>query len=125
MSSRKGLAHLIDAFKYSCDGFYARRNETAFRIELVLGAMAVPLAWLLPGMELVWRVMLTLAWLALPTLEIVNTAIEAIVDMVSPELHPLAKKAKDCGSAAVFCAGVANAIVWLAALWDCYVSEWL
>lgn len=125
MYARKGFAHLIDAFKYSCDGFYAMRNETAFRIELLLGVIVLPLAWLLPGMGLVWRVMLTLAWLALPTLEIVNTAIESVVDLVSPERHPLAKKAKDCGSAAVFCAGVANGIVWLAALWDCYISKWL
>ncbi|MBQ4480411.1 MAG: diacylglycerol kinase [Victivallales bacterium] len=124
MYSRKGLAHLIDAFKFSCEGLYAMRNETPFRIELVLGVLAVPLAWFLPGMDLVWRVILTLAWLALPTMEIVNTAIEAVVDLVSPDWHPLAKKAKDCASAAVFCVGVANVIVWLAAFWDCYVRDW-
>ena len=125
MSSRKGLAHLIDAFKYSCEGLNAVWGETAFQIEMLVGLIAVPAAWFLPGMDLIWRVMLTLAWLALPTLEIINTAIEAIVDLVSPDWHPLAKKAKDCGSAAIFCAGIANIIVWLAALWDCYFCEWL
>ncbi|MBR6470901.1 MAG: diacylglycerol kinase [Victivallales bacterium] len=118
--SRKGFGHLIDAFKYSLEGLYAMRNETPFRHELLVGIVALPLAWLLPDLDLVWRVLLTLAWLSLPTLEIVNTAIESVVNMVSPEWHPLAKKAKDCASAAVLCAGIANVIVWLAALWECF-----
>lgn len=118
---RKGLSHLIHAFRFSMEGLWAMRKETAFLLELLVGIVAVPLAWLLPGLDLVWRVLLTLAWLALPTVEAVNTSIEALVDMVSPEWHPLAKKAKDCGSAAVMCAGIGNIVVWLSVLFKYYI----
>ena len=115
-----GFKHLFYAAKYSMQGFQAMLGETAFQHELIVGIIFLPLAWLLPGMGLGWRTAMTIAWLALPTTEILNTAIEAVVDLVSPEFHPLAKKAKDCGSAAVFCVCIANAILWLAALWQHY-----
>ena len=92
-------------------------SETAFRHELLVGIIFLPLATLGFG----WRVAMTIAWIALPTTEILNTAVEAVVDLVSPEFHPLAKKAKDCGSAAVFCVCVANAILWVAAFWHHYL----
>ena len=101
-------------------GFRAMLGETAFRHELIVGAIFLPLAWLLPRLGFGWRVAMTIAWIALPTTEILNTAIEAVVDLVSPDIHPLAKKAKDCGSAAVFAVSVANAILWIAALWHHY-----
>ena len=117
---RKGLYHLIDATRFSMEGYKAMFTETAFQHELIVGIVFLPLAWLLPNLGFGWRVAMTIAWLALPTTEILNTAIEAVVDLVSPDFHPLAKKAKDLGSAAVFCVSIANAFLWLAALWHPY-----
>ncbi|MBR4518358.1 MAG: diacylglycerol kinase [Victivallales bacterium] len=119
--SRTGFYHLIDATRFSMAGLRAMLSETAFRHELLVGIIFLPLAWLLPSLGFGWRVAMTIAWIALPTTEILNTAIEAVVDLVSPEIHPLAKKAKDCGSAAVFCVCVANAILWIAAFWHHYL----
>ena len=119
--SRTGFYHLIDATRFSMAGLRAMLSETAFRHELLVGIIFLPLAWLLPNLGFGWRVAMTIAWIALPTTEILNTAVEAVVDLVSPEIHPLAKKAKDCGSAAVFCVCVANAILWIAAFWHHYL----
>ncbi|MCQ2396290.1 MAG: diacylglycerol kinase, partial [Lentisphaeria bacterium] len=76
-------------------------HGVAFRQELVIGVVAVALAWTLPGLDVFWGVLLTLCWLLLPTTEVLNTAIEDVVDLASPGIHPLAKRAKDLGSAAV------------------------
>jgi diacylglycerol kinase len=63
--------------------------------------------------------LLTLAWLGLLVVEILNTAIEAVVDLASPERHPLAKQAKDLASAAVTIAIVANILAWATAIGQC------
>ena len=117
MQKLKGLTHFFHAASYSWDGFKALWQEAAFRQEVLLGVILVPAAWLLPRLALVWRVLLTVAWILLVAAEAVNTAIEAVVDMVMPERHPLAKKAKDLGSATVFCLCVVNVIFWLASLY--------
>lgn len=108
-----GVAHLRASAGYSISGIRAMLHETAFRHELICGVLELPLAWLLPGLGLGWRVGISLLWLTMPAMEMVNTAIEAVVDLVSPEYHPLAGKAKDLGSAAVFCTICANVFVWL------------
>ena len=115
MKKNKGIKHLFYAARYSWEGFRALSQETAFCHEMLLGVVALCAAWFLPHLSLLWRVFLSLLWLALPTMEILNTAIEAVVDMITEEYHPLAKKAKDLGSAAVFCTCIANLIAWLAA----------
>ena len=97
------VEHFFRAFGYSVKGLRACfRDETAFRQECLLaiphfiGLLALPLeTWV--------RVYLVLLWVILIVVELLNTAIEAVVNLVSPEHHPLAGKAKDCGSAAVFC----------------------
>jgi len=110
---QKDLNHLCKATQYSLQGLRVMLPQTPFRHELICGIIELPLAWLLPGLPLLWRTMLTLVWLTMPTLEIVNSAIEAVVDLVSPGRHPLAGQAKDLGSAAVFCAITANIFVWV------------
>ena len=117
MQKLKGLTHFFHAATYSWDGFKALCGEAAFRQELLLGVVVLPLAWLLPHLSLLWRVMLTCAWVLMLAAEALNTAIEAVVDMVMPERHPLAKKAKDLGSFTVLCLGVVNIIVWIAAIY--------
>ena len=117
MQKLKGLTHFLHAATYSWDGFKALWKEAAFRQELLLGVVLVPAAWLLPHLSLLWRVLLTAAWILLLAAEALNTAIEAVVDMVMPERHPLAKKAKDLGSATVFCLCVVNVLFWGGAIY--------
>lgn len=108
-----GISHLGYALMYSMAGFRAMLHETAFQHEVIFGLLAVPAAWLIPNLSILLRLTLTLLWISLIAAELINTAIEAVVDMVMPQRHPLAKKAKDLGSAVVFCAIAANALSWI------------
>ena len=79
--------------------------------------MALPAAVLLPHLSLHYRLELVAAALLLLVVELLNSALEAIVDKASPEIHPLAKRAKDMGSAAVLLSVLINWIFWGGALW--------
>ena len=98
---RTGLRRLLNAVSYSASGFAAAvRHEDAFRVELFLCIVLVPLAlWL--GNSGVQRAMLIGSLAAVLIAELFNSAIEATVDRISLEDHELAKRAKDIGSAAV------------------------
>ncbi len=111
-----GLARIWRAFGYSRAGFAAAyRGEAAFRQELWCVALLAPLAlWL--GENGVERALLLGSLLAVLVAELLNSAVEAVVDRVSDELHPLSKRAKDIGSAAVLLAILAAALVWLLVL---------
>ncbi len=110
-----GLRHLRRSFSSAFQGLRDAFQEVAFRQELLIGIIAVPVAWLVPGLTLLWRVFLTVTWLALPTMEIVNTAVENAVNILSPQWNPLARKAKDLAGAGVLCICVMNLLVWGAA----------
>jgi diacylglycerol kinase (ATP) len=111
-----GLRRIINATHYSLDGLrQAARHERAFRQELVLTAVLVPLAlWL--GDNGVERAILIASLILVLIVELLNSAIEATQDRISGEQHPLAKHAKDFGSAAVMLALVNVALVWLVVL---------
>lgn len=118
MSMRKQLLHLLASMGYTIDGFKAcARDETAFRQELVVGVVHLVLIALL-GFPLVSKVFLTVLYGLLLAVELLNTAIEATVDCAVVGKHPLAKKAKDCASAAVFCIIVLYVIGWVVVLAD-------
>ena len=92
-------------------------QETAFRQELVAAVVLLPLPWLLKfGVDR--SVFLNLLWIMVMLVEMVNTAIEAVVDLASPDWNPLAKKAKDIVSAAVAIAIACNAFAWAVFLWQ-------
>ena len=98
---KTGLRRLINAFGYSMNGLAtAFRVEDAFRQEVLLAAVLIPLAlWLeLSGIE---RAMLIASVMLVLVVELLNSAVEATVDRVSLDSHSLAKRAKDIGSAAV------------------------
>ena len=110
---KTGLQRLINATRYSFAGLAAAaRNEDAFRQELILAAVLVPLGlWLgRTGFE---KALLVSSVLLVLIVELLNSAIEATVDRISLEDHSLAKRAKDIGSAAVMVALVNVVIVWL------------
>lgn len=108
-----GVGHMIGAFKNSFCGFkVAFCDGCAFRQEIVLGVIEFAL---LPFVkEGPWVKMgLVAGWGLLLATELMNTAVEAVVDLASPEWHKLAKQAKDCASAAVFVVGFLNLAAWV------------
>jgi diacylglycerol kinase (ATP) len=114
---KKGLVRLWNATCYSRDGIAAAwRHEAAFRQEVLLAAVTVPLGlWL--GQTGVERALLVSSVILILIVEILNSGIEAIVDKASPERHELAKRAKDMGSAAVLFSLLNAAAVWSLLLW--------
>ena len=114
---KQGLTRLINALGYSRDGLAAAwRNEAAFREEVLLAAVAIPLAIVL-GKTGIERALLIGAILLILIVEILNSGLEAVVDKASPEKHELAKRAKDMGSAAVLLSLVNAAVIWACVLW--------
>ena len=108
-----GLRRLINATRYSLSGLAAAaRHEDAFRQELMLAAVLVPLGLAL-GSTGVERALMVGSVLLVLIVELVNSAVEATVDRVSLDDHSLAKRAKDIGSAAVMLALANVAAVWL------------
>ena len=107
-----GIRRIVRAGWYSWKGFKACfKNEAAFRQELALTVVLVPLAFWLGNSALDRSVMIGV-WLIVPTVELLNSGIEAAVDRISDEHHPLAGRAKDVGSAAVFLAFTNASVVW-------------
>ena len=113
-----GLKRVVLATKYSMEGLaYAFRNEAAFRQEALLAMVLIPLAiWFQPGF--VPFCLLVGSILLVMIVELLNTGIETAIDYQSMEVHPLAKLAKDFGSAAVFLSLLNLALVWGFYLWD-------
>ena len=111
--SKSGLQRIWRATFYSLDGFRAAiKNEHAFRQEICLCVVLLPLAiWLpLTPME---RAFLIVSLLIVLIVELLNSAIEAVVDRVSLDNHELSKRAKDFGSAAVFLSLTIVAVAWI------------
>ena len=114
--SKGGLRRILDATRYSLDGVAAAlRHEHAFRQELIAVAVLAPVGWLL-GANGIQRALLIGSLLIVLSVELLNSAVEAVVDRVSLERHDLAKRAKDLGSAAVMLSIANAAIVWLLVL---------
>ena len=110
--SRGGLRRIWNATLYSRDGLLAAwRHEAAFRQELLLVAPLLPLGLYL-GHNGIERALLVGSLLLILIVELVNSAVESVVDRVSSEHHDLSKRAKDLGSAAVMLALVNAAVVW-------------
>ena len=114
---KQGLVRLFNALGYSRDGLAAAwQNEAAFREEVLLAIVAIPLAVFL-GETGDDRALMIGSILLILIVEILNSGLEAVVDKASPEKHELAKRAKDMGSAAVLLSLVNAATVWACVLW--------
>ena len=116
--NKKGVRRLIFATGYSLEGFKAAfKNETAFRQEMALTAVMIPAGlWL--GATSVERALLIASCLMVLIVELLNSAVEAVVDRVGLEHHLLSKQAKDMGSAAVLLSLVLTFIVWGLNAWE-------
>ena len=118
-----GLTRIVKAFGYSMKGFAAAwKHEAAFRQEVVLVAIGLPLAFWL-GEKGIERALLAASLLAVLFVELLNSAIEAVVDKASPEFHELAGRAKDAGSAAVLVSLITAAVVWVCILGPRYLPH--
>lgn len=107
------LKKVFKSFGYAANGIsYAWQNELNFRIELVLGFIAITISIYL---RINLAPILLVSALVLG-LELMNTALEALVDLVSPEQHKLAKIAKDCAAASVFMAAIFSIFIALSSI---------
>ena len=115
--SRGGFGRVLNATAYSMAGLRAAlRHEAAFRQELLVGLpllCAVP--WLAPGR---WQgLLMVLAIVAVWVVELLNSAVEALADTITTEPHPMIKRAKDIGSAAVMLTLIGAVLTWTVLLW--------
>jgi diacylglycerol kinase (ATP) len=113
-----GMTRLLRAFGYSFQGFrHSWREEAAFRQEVGLSVVVIPagLYWGASGVE---RALLVSPMLLILIVEMLNSALEAVVDRSGTERHPLAGMAKDMGSAAVMLSFALLGTVWLLILSD-------
>ncbi|WKX26883.1 diacylglycerol kinase [Tatumella ptyseos] len=115
-----GLRRIINAAGYSWKGYKAAwKYEAAFRQEVVLGIIGTFIALLLP-VSVLAKLVLIGSMVLVIIVEIINSAIEAVVDRFGDEWHTLCGRAKDMGSAAVLLALLWSLVVWIALL----VESW-
>jgi len=111
-ANNTGLRRLINAARFSWQGLCAAaRHEAAFRQELAASFVIVPLAFWL-GQSSVERALLLAVWLLVLVTELLNSAVEAVVDRFGGEHDELSGRAKDIGSAAVLIALLTAAVTW-------------
>lgn len=109
-------SRILKATRWSLQGLCAAwRHESSFRLEVYLFAVLAPLAWWL-GETAVERVLLIGPMLMVMSIELLNSAIEAVIERYGAEHHELAGRAKDMGSAAVFVSMIAVVLTWGAIL---------
>lgn len=114
---KSGMARLFDAAGYSIKGIRAAwRNEAAFRQEVALCAVLFPLSFLVARSIEQWLLLITPLFLLL-IVELLNTAIENVVDRIGHERHDLSGQAKDMGSAAVLVCLLMLAVSWFSIGW--------
>lgn len=111
-----GPGRVVKALGYSIDGIVsAWRTEAAFRQEALFAIVLVPVACFLP-VPILHRALLVGSVLMVLMIELLNSSIEAAIDRISLDRHPLAKKSKDTGSAAVLFAVTITTLLWAAVL---------
>ena len=109
---KTGIKRLLNAFKYSVAGTLAAfKHEDAFRQEVFLSVILIPLAIYLGETTTEQALMITSVILII-IVELLNSSVEATVDRISVKRHKLAKRAKDIGSAAVFFSIVNASVIW-------------
>ena len=109
---KTGFKRLINAFGYSIAGTLAAfKHEDAFRQEVILSAILIPLALYL-GQTGIEQALMIASIILVIIVELLNSSVEATVDRISVKRHKLAQRAKDIGSAAVFFSLINAAVIW-------------
>ena len=110
---KSGLKRILNATSYSISGFKAAyQNEAAFRQIVLINLVLIPVSFFLDVTRVEHALMIIVCLFAI-IVELINSAIEAVVDRVSLEKHQLSKNAKDMGSAAQFVALSIIVATWL------------
>ena len=108
-----GFARVVSAWRYSLSGLAgAWRTEGAFRQEVIGAAILIPIACFIP-VPVLHRALLIASVLMVIVVELLNSAMEAAIDRISLDRHPLSGQAKDLGSAAVAVALLMSALCWI------------
>ena len=116
--SKAGIKRILTALCYSWQGLrQAWKSEHAFRQELFLCGPGILIALCLP-VQLLEKILLIIVCILVLVVELINSAIEAVVDRISLECHPLSKNAKDFGSAAVMLTVLMASLVWITILFQ-------
>lgn len=116
-SKQRNLRNFFASIRYSVDGFFAAmKHEPSFREDFLFVILLVPFAIILPVNAVSTAVMIA-SLLLIMVVELLNSAIEWTIDYLRPEQHPLAKRVKDMGSAAVFLTYINAVVVWVILLW--------
>jgi len=114
---RTGLRRLVDATGYSLRGLHACwRGEAAFRQEVLLCVLLLPFSFLIAATPTQWLLLVAPLFLLL-IVELLNSAVESVVDRIGPELHTLSGQAKDMGSAAVLLCLLLLTLSWSVIAW--------
>ena len=109
---QKGLKRLLNAGGYAVEGLVdAFKTEGAFKQEALLALIMIPLSFLIETTA-VGHALLVASVLFVLLMELLNTAVETVIERISDEIHPLSKRAKDLGSAAVFVSLLNAGAVW-------------
>jgi len=112
----KGLKRFILALQNSLRAFkWLIKNESAFKQEMLMLATLIPITFLF-NISVKEQIFLIISLLFIVFTEVINTAIEAVVDRIGLEIHPLSGLAKDLGSAAVLLSLIIAMLVWLSIL---------
>lgn len=118
MVKNTGVKRIVLAFGYSLAGLRsAFKNEAAFRQELLLAVILLPLLFLF-DIDITQRLIMVATLILVLIVELINSAIEAIVDRIGTEHHELSGRAKDIGSAAVLVSLFLMTYVWGTVLWS-------
>lgn len=116
--TRGGFLHILDAFKYSFQGLQSVwKTEEAFKLEVWLFSPLIVLAFFVgnsPSHIGLLIATVLLVWM----MEFVNSAIEATVDRIGDEIHPLSRNAKDYGSASITVVLLIGCVIWVGALYE-------
>ncbi len=114
---KRTFRNFISSIKVSVEGFNAAFiHEPSFREDLLFAVLLVPFAIVLPVNAVSTAVMVGALFLIIIT-ELLNSAVEWVIDYLRPERHPLAKRIKDMGSAAVFLSYINCVVIWAILLW--------
>ncbi len=101
---------------YAIDGLvHAIKTETSFKIEVAIAIILLPIIYFLPFL-LIYKLILVITYFIIMIAELLNSAVENVVDLVTTEIHPLAKSAKDVGATAVFFSVILHLICWVVIL---------
>ena len=111
--NNKPKYHLFKNTKYALEGFiHAFKTESSFKLELLAGVIILPAIFIISDI-LIYQLILVITFFLILIVELLNSAVENVVDLVTKDIHPLAKNAKDIGATAVMFSIILHSSCWI------------